>query len=337
MTPSDIPRTRKGRRALVVADGEKRVIEEDTFTMADLCKDIPIGQINDDYWHFEEARKKRKIQRERILYEKRVWKSVMNDPNQPEAVRAAAKEEWLKLQKFDKERRGHMEVARREQDERAREEELRKAAAAAQDSGPKMRLNPDGTIALDDSSQFVELPRPDHDNDTREREEVNKYDNFTNSASYTNRERGERWDDAETEAFYKAMSLWGTDFNLISHMFPGRTRRQIKTKFKHEEKHRPERMAMAILRKFPVKVDEYSEQTGKEMFSHRVLKTDIKQVHERHKKQLVEAEAARERAIREDRERDQAEDVRKFGREVKPIDADVEVVGSLDDVKREVR
>ncbi len=42
------------------------------------------------------------------------------------------------------------------------------------------------------------------------------------------KERAEKWSAEETEKFYKALQLVGTDFSIISNLLPGRSRKQIK-------------------------------------------------------------------------------------------------------------
>lgn len=44
----------------------------------------------------------------------------------------------------------------------------------------------------------------------------------------------------------QALQQFGTDFELIQNLFPGRTRRQVKAKFKNEEKLNPVRLADAL-------------------------------------------------------------------------------------------
>lgn len=56
------------------------------------------------------------------------------------------------------------------------------------------------------------------------------------SASYLNRSPSMPWSKEETEAFLSALRKYGTDFTLIAALFPNRDRRQIKNKFKREEK-----------------------------------------------------------------------------------------------------
>ena len=56
------------------------------------------------------------------------------------------------------------------------------------------------------------------------------------SASYLNRSPSMPWSKEETEAFLSSLRKYGTDFTLIAALFPNRDRRQIKNKFKREEK-----------------------------------------------------------------------------------------------------
>jgi transcription factor TFIIIB component B'' len=70
-----------------------------------------------------------------------------------------------------------------------------------------------------------------------------------NYNSYSNRTPVERWKAEDTDLFYKALQQFGTDFELIQNLFPGRTRRQVKAKFKNEEKLNPVRLADALGRK----------------------------------------------------------------------------------------
>lgn len=67
-----------------------------------------------------------------------------------------------------------------------------------------------------------------------------------NSLTYMNKLSNERWSPEDTELFYKALSQFGTDFSLISQLFPGRQRRHLKNKFTRESKLFPRRIDDAI-------------------------------------------------------------------------------------------
>lgn len=59
--------------------------------------------------------------------------------------------------------------------------------------------------------------------------------------------KSDRWGEDETNRFYDALRMFGTDFFIISKMFPGKTRRHIKKKFVREERADPERVNKALV------------------------------------------------------------------------------------------
>ncbi|XP_024401733.1 uncharacterized protein [Physcomitrium patens] len=84
------------------------------------------------------------------------------------------------------------------------------------------------------------------------REDTNTYQRVEedrpklNYNSYSNRTPVERWKQEDTDLFYKALEQFGTDFELIQNLFPGRTRKQVKSKFKNEERLNPLRLSDAL-------------------------------------------------------------------------------------------
>jgi transcription factor TFIIIB component B'' len=58
--------------------------------------------------------------------------------------------------------------------------------------------------------------------------------------------QGRRWNTELTNLFYNGLRSFGTDFQMISQMFPGFTRRSIKTKFTREERDNPEGIKEAL-------------------------------------------------------------------------------------------
>lgn len=48
-----------------------------------------------------------------------------------------------------------------------------------------------------------------------------------------------RWSKEDTELFYQAVQQFGTDFSMIAQLFPGRSREQIRNKYKKEERQHP--------------------------------------------------------------------------------------------------
>ncbi|XP_031498518.1 transcription factor TFIIIB component B'' [Nymphaea colorata] len=82
-------------------------------------------------------------------------------------------------------------------------------------------------------------------------DEINQTDESTrpklNYHSYMKRTPSQRWSNADTELFYKALRQFGTDFEMIRKLFPGRTRHQVKLKYKKEERKHPLQLADALV------------------------------------------------------------------------------------------
>lgn len=58
------------------------------------------------------------------------------------------------------------------------------------------------------------------------------------------------WSDEETKNFYKALSVYGSDFSLMRLAFPNRSVGELKTKFKKEDKLCPNLVEDAVYKKF---------------------------------------------------------------------------------------
>jgi len=65
-------------------------------------------------------------------------------------------------------------------------------------------------------------------------------------ASFTNRASCERWPPEETALFYRALRAFGQNYSMIEQLFPNRNRKQIKNKFKKEERSNPALIEAAL-------------------------------------------------------------------------------------------
>ena len=77
-----------------------------------------------------------------------------------------------------------------------------------------------------------------------------KYDSYT-----TKRTKPNRWGVDETREFYRALRQCGPDFSMMQMFLPGRTRGQLKNKFKTEQRQHPRLVDMALDPKARVKLD----------------------------------------------------------------------------------
>lgn len=132
-----------------------------------------------------------------------------------------------------------------------------------------------------------------------ELEEVEEDDftRLTTSASYAKKPAGpNHWTDGETELFYRALRMLGTDFQMISSMFPGKTRRHVKLKFNREERFHPRRVNAALVGEKTVRIDldEYKARAGKDYEPVEEIERQQRQLEEEQEEQerLAEEEAA---------------------------------------------
>eukprot|EP00741_Cyanophora_paradoxa_P009452 tig00000144_g9156.t1 len=91
-----------------------------------------------------------------------------------------------------------------------------------------------GRIVVNEESLVVDASE---DADTSKFEEVHETNSYVNAMSFRKTVTPtDRWGVADTALFFKALRLFGSDFSMIEKVFPNRTRRQIRNKFKKEER-----------------------------------------------------------------------------------------------------
>ncbi|KAJ2843843.1 hypothetical protein IWW36_005404, partial [Coemansia brasiliensis] len=99
----------------------------------------------------------------------------------------------------------------------------------------------DGKVVIDSDSLVIS--RSDMADGTDEPLELvdeSERPRFTNSMSYVKqRTSRKRWSKEEVEEFYAAIRKYGSDFEMIASVMPGRNRYDIRNKFKKEEKLNP--------------------------------------------------------------------------------------------------
>ncbi|VFQ80224.1 unnamed protein product [Cuscuta campestris] len=69
---------------------------------------------------------------------------------------------------------------------------------------------------------------------------------YFNNQTYMERTPRVRWSKEDTELFYEAIRQVGSNFSMIQQLFPGRTRTQIRLKYKKEEQQHPSRILDAL-------------------------------------------------------------------------------------------
>ncbi|KAL2752832.1 hypothetical protein ACRALDRAFT_213180 [Sodiomyces alcalophilus JCM 7366] len=196
--------------------------------------------------------------------------------------------------------------------------------------GPRF-IQVDGQIVLDQSSLTLdrharEQQRALAAGETLIEEEEHEFSRLTTSNSFRtgSKLRGPNlWNEEDTELFYRGLGMFGTDFQLIANMFPGRSRRHVKMKFNREERANPDRIHLALVGQKTVKIDieQYKSWTGAEYLP-------VEEIMAEHKARQAEHDAQARRQAEE-----RAEEMRKK-REALFADGPVqgEGIGDGDDV-----
>lgn len=264
----DKPRKRRQRRELskTPEDAEEREIVPATIRMNELCKDQKIGR-------------KSKLEQS------------MRQIDWSEVVRK--RKEFARVEPSSQGQKEN--VVNERLDRAARERE------SVHHGGPQLHVV-NGQMVVDQASLIVDRrAEASRNEDTLEIVEEDDLTSRVNSHSwlYDNRrdpaERGrplksDRWTADQTEAFYDALRMFGTDFYIISRMFPGKTRRQIKLKFVREERSNPIAVKAALVGEtVPMDFDAYLVATGQEKDSFKdpkELEAELQAEDDKHKEEI---------------------------------------------------
>ena len=170
---------------------------------------------------------------------------------------------------------------------------------------PKMTLR-DGRIALEEDSRVVERhaeieQAADETVKELDMDDVTTRVNQSTIGRQSGVKRKGHWNEEMTDLFYKGLRMFGTDFMMISKMFPGMSRRHIKLKYTREERTNLVRVHNNLVAKEDVNMEEYSQMSN--------------QVYEDHERVYQE--------IRADEKRLRDEDVARRAREAEAEQGDV--------------
>lgn len=163
-------------------------------------------------------------------------------------------------------------------------------------AGPVMRIV-NGEIVLDAASLQVDR-YADAARNAGELEDVveSSLTRKINQATWGKRSKTESWDEEMTDLFYRGLRMFGTDFMMISKLFPGRSRRQIKLKFNNEERRAPERIKETLLGpRETIDITTYSEMTNTVYDDPRVVQQELDD-----EKKRIEEQHAKEKQAQED-------------------------------------
>lgn len=143
--------------------------------------------------------------------------------------------------------------------------ETRAPTSASVPLVPQLKLGPNGEMILDESSLVVENVAERDARAAIEKSEVIYDDGASGKYGIFKRQkRTKDWSAEETIKFYRAIHTVGTDFSLMLQLFPNRTRRDLKVKFKKEEKNNGHLIDKALCNPKAFDVDSLRKEFEKE-------------------------------------------------------------------------
>ncbi|KAI0481717.1 hypothetical protein F4859DRAFT_475730 [Xylaria cf. heliscus] len=241
-TITDAPKpTRRRKREPTPENAEELTVDHSTMTVGELTKDLGIGK---RFRHADEIEQRAREARAKYRLKKLEREKRKLGLLPPE-------DDDLALQSNTPNENGESRGAAMAQ------------LGASMESGVGQGVGydvVDGQIVVHAASLVVN--RHNQDMSTLEEVEENDFTNLVNSSSFAKRVQAPgNWTDEETEKFYRLLGMFGTDFETISRLFPGKNRRAIKLKFNKEERLRPNRVNAAMMvrgqKKVNIDIEEY--------------------------------------------------------------------------------
>lgn len=241
------PKTNVRRRSVTPDDAEEIEVDIRKVKMGDLVKDMRIGR---KFSRHDELLERERIKRQKSYAARKLKGSGLDSStnsvsgSQPGSSAATPAPD-----------QGEAPAVPRE--------DQQPATALA----PQLQII-NGQIVLNSNS--LQFDRHAHAAERAGEMEEMVEDDFTHhttSSSYMKgKVKSNTWTTEETEKFYQALSMMGADFQIISKMFPGKTRRHIKLKFNREERLQPQRINAALVgqKTVAMDLDEYKSHTGEE-------------------------------------------------------------------------
>ncbi|KAL2036964.1 hypothetical protein N7G274_010249 [Stereocaulon virgatum] len=263
-------RGRRSRRAVTPDGAEEIVISTSEVTMSDLCKDRRTGRKSDFDKQIEEY--------ERADFVRKKQKQLQEVLGQTESSRATPDDS-----------------ASARLDRQTREESVAQNVPRTYIVDGQIRIDEDSLQIDRHAAAAVErahnqLEAVDETNLTRK----------VNSATWLKRDKSGGWNALLTERFYDGLRMFGTDFEMISKMFPGRTRHKIKLKFVKEEKVNYDKIRATLLGEpLPVDLPEFEKMAGTEFDDPEELDKDIEEDRQKIEEQIAATKQAIDDAKRE--------------------------------------
>lgn len=175
-------------------------------------------------------------------------------------------ENWVEIKRRRKE-----EVEKRREAARGKNSSNQEDRNAVEEVAVPRQIIVNGVITVANESREVafgagaELAARENADVAIEDDRIYKYVNQGTLGKSTGRGRRSQWDENTTNLFYKGLRMFGTDFSMISNLFPESIDRPtVKKKYQVELLADPQRVEACVAAKETVSIEEYAEMTNME-------------------------------------------------------------------------
>ncbi|XP_070495605.1 enolase-phosphatase E1 [Chironomus tepperi] len=168
---------------------------------------------------------------------------------------------------------------------------------------PQLKLNADGELVLDEASLVVENEEQKKNRMILANTNVVYHDELSGTYGYYKRQqRTKEWPQEETIKFYRCLNTVGTDFSLMLNLFPNRSRRDLKLKFKKEEKNNPNLVDKALLNHNTFDIEELQRELDEEdEIRRKEAESKTSEVKELVKRKILKKQEAKAKARQQDK------------------------------------
>ncbi|XP_068150523.1 uncharacterized protein Bdp1 [Drosophila tropicalis] len=130
---------------------------------------------------------------------------------------------------------------------------------------PQLKLDANGEMIIDEKTLEIETTAEVEARKVLANSSLILMDETTgDNGFYKRHKRTPYWTSDETVRFYRSLQIIGTDFSLMCQMFPQRTRRDLKLKYKKEERINAQLINKALLYPKAFNIQELKEQLEQE-------------------------------------------------------------------------
>ncbi|KAM4532798.1 uncharacterized protein V3H82_026525 [Fundulus diaphanus] len=155
---------------------------------------------------------------------------------------------------------------------------------------PQVKVAEDGSLIIDEESLTVEVQRAKGPNPASDRDPIFERGSTTTYSSFRRSTYVKPWTIEETDMFFLAVSMVGTDFSMICQLFPHRARSEIKNKFKKEERENSWRIDKAFRERRKLDIEYFSKLLEK-ILEFQKDKKKLKSLSEKNAKKKPKAKA----------------------------------------------